>query len=189
MSASDLTRAPSAGAGRTRDRRGLSLVEVLVSTSLLGLLMAAILSSFVFLLQGEQSLANYNTMNADARTLLELLGRDAKSATTVTNFTATSLTLVVPTNTSGGTQEVTYEYDAANRSCVRLAGGATRTLVPNVTTLSFRYLNGNNAVTTSLAELKQVQLSLRIVRRVSSSSNSQYVISAQYTLRAKRTAY
>lgn len=174
---------------RRRARRGLTLIEVLVATSLLGLLLSAVLSSFVFLLQGEQSLGNYNSMNAEARQLLELLGRDAKSASSVTNFTATSLTLVVPTNTSGGTQEVTYELDAATNSCVRIAGGQTRSLVPNVTSFAFRYLNGNNVVTSSLVELKQVQLSLRMVRRVSSSSNSQYVVSAQYTLRAKSTAY
>jgi prepilin-type N-terminal cleavage/methylation domain-containing protein len=169
--------------------RGLTLIEVLLSTSLLGLLMSAVLSSFVFLLQGEQSLGNYNAMNSEARALLEMLGRDSKSAVDVTNFTATSLTLVVPVDTSGGTQEVTYELDAATDTCVRIAGGQTRALVPNVTSFNFRYLNGNNVITASLAELKQVQLSLRMVRRVSSSSNSQYVISAQYTLRAKPTAH
>ncbi len=174
---------------RRRAARGLTIIEVLVSTSLLGLLMTAVLSSFVFLVQGEQSLANYNTMNADARELLELLSRDAKSATGVTNFTATSLTLTVPVNTSGGTQEVTYEFDPASDRCVREAGGTERTLVRNVTAFNFRYLNSNNAVTASLVELKQVQLSLRIVRRVSFTSTSQYVISAQYTLRAKPTAH
>jgi len=172
-----------------RSRRGLTLTEVLVASSLIGILMSAVLSSFVFLLQGEQSLGNYSAMNSSARGLLELLGRDAKSAISVTNFTATSLTMVVPTNTTGGTQQVTYELDAANNTCVRIAGGTTRTLVTDVTEFSFRYLNSNNVVTNSLAELKQVQLSLRMVRRVSSSSNSQYVISAQYTLRAKPTAY
>lgn len=182
MSASEQTAA-------RRAQRGLTLIEVLMSTSLLGLLMTAVLSSFVFLVQGEQSLANYNSMNADARELLELLSRDAKSATDVTNFTATSLTLTVPVNTSGGTQDVTYEFDAATDTCVREAGGTERTLVRNVSGFTFRYLNSNNAVTTSLAELKQVQLSLRIVRRVSFTSNSQYVISAQYTLRAKPTAH
>ncbi|MBA4136273.1 MAG: hypothetical protein C0518_03030 [Opitutus sp.] len=174
---------------RRRPHRGLTIVEVLVSTSLLGMLMAAVLSSFVFLMQGEQSIANYNSMNADARELLELLSRDAKSATTVTNFTATSLTLTVPLNTSGGTQDVTYEFDAATDSCIREVGGVRRTVVPNIGSFSFRYLNSNNSVTASLAELKQVQLSMRIVRRVSFSSNSQYVISAQYTLRAKPTAH
>ena len=72
---------------------------------------------------------------------------------------------------------------------VREAGGNTTTLVADVTSFAFRYLNSNNATTTSLAELKQVQLSLRITRKVSLATTSQYVISAQYTLRAKPTAH
>ena len=184
MSASEpqspLRRAPLAG---------LTLVEVIVAMTLLGLLMTAVLSSFVFILRGERSLANYTEMNSEARMMLELLGRDAKSAVAVTNFTVTSLTLVVPTNTSGGTTEVTYEFDAAADSLVRETGGQTTTLVEDVEDFAFRYLNSNNVVTSSLAELKQVQLSLRILRTVSRASTSQYVISAQYTLRAKPTAH
>ena len=168
---------------------GLTLVEVIVAMTLLGLLIAAVLSSFIFILRGERSLANYTEMNAEARGMLELLGRDAKSAVAVTNFTATSLTLVVPTTTGGATTEVTYEFDAAADSLVREIGGQTTTLVKDVSDFAFRYLNSNNVVTTSLAELKQVQLSLRILRNVSQASTSQYVISAQYTLRAKPTAH
>lgn len=183
MSASDRLRSRRARAA------GLTLVEVIVATTLFGLLIAAVLSSFVFILRSERSLANYTEMNAEARGMLELLGRDAKSAVAVTNFTATRLTLVVPTNTSGGTAEVTYELDAAAGRLVRATGGQATTLVGDVGDLVFRYLNSNNAVTTSLAELKQVQLSLRILRQVSRASTSQHVISAQYTLRAKPTAH
>lgn len=172
-----------------RRSAGLTLIEVLVSTGLLGTLMAAVLSSFVFMLRGEQSLANYTTMNSEARQLLELMSRDAKSAVAVTNFTSTSLTLTVPSNKSGGTTDVTYEFDAGTNSFIREIGGATRTLVSDVDSFAFRYLNSQNSVTTSLAELKQVQLSLRIVRTVSLATTSQYVISAQYTLRAKPTAH
>lgn len=172
-----------------RSTTGLTLVEVLVATGLLGTLMAAVLSSFVFMLRGEQSLANYTTMNAEARDLLELLSRDAKSAVAVTNFTATSLTLTVPRNKTGGTTDVTYEFDGGTNSFIREATGSTTTLVRDVSTFSFRYLNSQNSVTNSLAELKQVQLSLRIVRKVSLATTSQYVISAQYTLRAKPTAH
>ena len=168
---------------------GLSLVEVLVATTLLGLLMTAVLSSFVFLLRGQTSLANYAAMNADSRKLLELLARDTRSATAVTNFTSTSLTLTVPLNTAGTTQDVTYEFDAAAGSFVREIAGATTTLATGVDGFSFRYFNSNNATTSSLAELKQVQLSLRLVRSIAFAYASQYVISAQYTLRAKPTAH
>ncbi|MBI2514150.1 MAG: prepilin-type N-terminal cleavage/methylation domain-containing protein [Opitutae bacterium] len=174
---------------RRDSRAGLSLVEVLVATTLLGILMTAVMSSFVFMLRGQTSLTNYASMNSDSRALLELLSRDAKSATAVTNFTTTSLTLSVPQNTSGTTQDVTYEYDAAAKSLVRETGGTSTTLVSSVDSFSFRYFNSNNATTTSLAELKQVQLSLRIVRSIAFAYSSQYVISAQYTLRAKPTAH
>lgn len=174
---------------RRDPRAGLSLVEVLIATTLLGILMTAVMSSFVFMLRGQTSLANYATMNADSRKLLELLSRDAKSATTVTNFTTTSITFTVPQNTSGATQDVTYEYDAAARSFVREAGGVTTTLATGVDSFVFRYFNSNNVATTSLAELKQVQLSLRLVRSIAFAYSSQYVISAQYTLRAKPTAH
>jgi Tfp pilus assembly protein PilW len=174
---------------RPNRKAGLTLVEVMVATGLLGTLMAAVLSSFVFMLRGEQSLANYTTMNSEARELLELMSRDAKSAVAVTNFTANSLTLTVPLNKAGGTTDVTYEFDAGTNSFIREANGGTQTLVRDVSAFSFRYLNSQNSVTTSLVELKQVQLSLRIVRTVSLATTSQYVISAQYTLRAKPTAH
>ncbi|MDD3180961.1 MAG: prepilin-type N-terminal cleavage/methylation domain-containing protein [Opitutaceae bacterium] len=169
---------------------GLTLVEVMISMTLLGLLMSAVLSSFIFILRGEQSLANYNTMNAEARTLLELLGRDSRSATDVTNFSASSLTLVVPQDTSGNTQEITYEYDGSNGVLFRQVGSATeRILIRDITSFNFNYFNGHRDATTSLAELKQVQLTLRITKEVSQAATSQYVISAQYTLRAKPTSH
>lgn len=184
MSASENRRIP-----RCADTRGLSLVEVLVATTLLGLLLTAVVGSYVFLLRGQQSLHHYAEMNADSRALLELLSRDAKSATAVTNFTSTSLTLTVPQDTAGHTVDVTYEFDAAAGSFIREAGGTTTTLATGVESLGFRYFNSNNAATTSLAELKQVQLSLRLVRAIAFAYSSQYVISAQYTLRAKPTAH
>lgn len=172
-----------------RRRAALTLVEVLVAVTLLGLLMSAVLSSYVFLLRGQHSLAHYTTMNSDARALLEVLSRDLKSAVGVTNFTATSLTLVVPQDTAGATAEVTYEYDSIEGTFTREVGGAVRPLASGVVSLGFTYLNGNNVVTNSLVELKQVQLTLRLERAVALALTSQHVISAQYTLRAKRTTY
>ena len=63
------------------------------------------------------------------------------------------------------------------------------TLARDVHTFAFFYANGNNVETASLVEVKQVQLSLRILRLVASSITSEYVISAQFTMRAKSTAH
>ena len=149
-----------------RRRRGFSLVELLISLGLVMLLTLALLTSYVFIARGDRSLANYGEMNAQARKLLEQLGRDLRSATDVTNFTATSLSLTVPTNVA-----------------------ATATYARDVQVFAFYYTNSNNVQTTSLVQVKQVQLSLRMLRLVASSVTSEYVISAQFTMRAKSTSH
>lgn len=169
--------------------RGFTLVEVMVATSLAAMLSAAILSSFIFILRAERSLANYAEMNTQARRLLEQLGRDARSATDVSNTTATSITMSVPSNLSGGVQDVTYTYDASAGTISRQIGGTSTVLVKNVNTLTFNFLNSSNTATSSLLELKQMQVSLRILRTVQQATTSEYVISAQYTLRSKAVAH
>ncbi len=154
------------------------------------LLTLALLTSYVFIARGDRSLQNYGDMNAQARKLLEKLGADLRGATDVTNFTATSLTLTVPTNLAGTTtQDVVWDYDSAGGTVTRQDTTSTKTFARDVQTFAFYYANGNNVETTSLVEVKQVQLSLRMLRLVASSLTSEYVISAQFTMRAKSTTH
>jgi type II secretory pathway pseudopilin PulG len=174
-----------------RRARAFSLVELLISLTLVMLLTLALLTSYVFIARGDRSLQNYGDMNAQARKLLERLGEDLRAATDVTDFTASSLTLTVPTNTTATTTEdVTWDYNSVDGSVTRQAGtSAPSTLARDVQTFAFYYANGNNVETTSLVEVKQVQLSMRMLRLVASSVTSEYVISAQFTMRAKSTSH
>jgi type II secretory pathway pseudopilin PulG len=169
---------------------GFSLVELMISLSLIMLLTLALLTSFVFIARGDRSLQNYGEMNAQARVMLEKLGEDLRAATDVTNFTATSLSLVVPTNTlATATEDVTWEFDTVSDTVTREDTAGTKLMARDVETFAFYYANGNNVQTASLVEVKQVQLSLRMLRLVASTVTSEYVISAQFTMRAKSTAH
>lgn len=175
---------------RRRSPRGFSLVELLISLSLVMMLTLALLTSYVFIARGDRSLTNYGEMNAQARKLLEQLGGDLRAATDVTNFTSTSLALTVPTNVNAtATQDIVWDYDPATKIVTRQSSSGTAILARDVEIFSFYYANSNNVQTTSLVEVKQVQLSMRIVRLVASSITSEYVISAQFTMRAKSTAH
>ncbi len=176
---------------RRGDRRsGFTLVELLISLGLMMMLTLALLTSFVFIARGDRSLSNYGEMNAQARLMLERLGSDLRSATDVTNFSATSLTLTVPTNPAvTAVQDVIWTYDSYSRTVTREDSSSTTTYARDVETFAFYYANGNNVETTSLVEVKQVQLSLRLVRLVASTITSEYVISTQFTMRAKSTTY
>ena len=78
---------------------GFSLVELMISMSLIMLLTLALITSFTFVARGDRSLQNYGEMNTQARRLLEQLGRDLRSATDVTDFTASELSLGEPKST------------------------------------------------------------------------------------------
>src|SRR5262245_40396907 len=97
----------------SRRRAGFSLVELLISLSLVMMLTLALLSSYVFIARGDQSLANYGEMNAKARALLDRFSIDVRSATSVTACSTTSITLSVPTNPDGSTtQDVLWDYNS-----------------------------------------------------------------------------
>ncbi len=176
---------------RTRDRRsGFTLVEMLISTSLMMMLTLALLTSFTFIARGDRSLTNYGDMNAQARLMLEKLGSDLRSATDVTNFSETLLTLTVPSNPAvTSTQDVVWSYNAGTQQVTRQDTISTTIYAADVQTFAFYYANGNNVQTTSLVEVKQVQLSLRMLRLVAGTVTSEYVISTQFTMRAKSTTH
>jgi type II secretory pathway pseudopilin PulG len=95
---------------RPRTSPGFTLVEVLISASLAAAVMAAVLSSFVFLGRNLARLANYHTLEAKGQEALVQLRLDfglARSVKAGTTPTATSVTLQLPAG------EVTYTYDGA----------------------------------------------------------------------------
>lgn len=175
---------------RPRRRRAFTLVEMLISLTLVMLLTLALLTSYVFIARGERSLVNYGEMNAQARKMLDLLGDDLRMARDVTNFTSTSLSLKLPTSLTDttATQTVTWDYVSASGTVTRTVGATVTTLAKDVNSFSFYYTNNSNAVTTSLVEVKQVQLAMRMQRLVASAITSEYVISAQFTMRSKKTS-
>ena len=87
------------------------------------------------------------------------------------------------------TQDVTWDYDPVNATVTRETTSGTVTMARDVNTFSLYYANGSNVETASLVEVKQVQLSLRMLRLVAGTVTSEYVISAQFTMRAKSTAH
>ena len=129
-------------------RRGFTITEVLIASSMAAILMAAVLSSFVFLGRNLARLASYQALESEARKALAYLRQDlalARSVKNGTSPTTATVTLVLP----GG--DVTYTYDSGNRRLRRQAtfGANTDfTLLKNgsceCTSFAFGYFTTNN---------------------------------------------
>ena len=89
-----------------RRHRGFTLAEVLVSTALAGMLLLAMLSTYLYLGRNLTKLANLQVLEEKSRIALGFINRDLQMASSVSAPTSSGVVLTFP---SGGT--VTYIYN------------------------------------------------------------------------------
>jgi prepilin-type N-terminal cleavage/methylation domain-containing protein len=182
---------------RRRDprRRGFSLVELMISAALSGMILAGVLSAFLFLGRSGANIQNYNDMEAQARKALEVFAEDTRQASSVTWNSDVSLTMIV----DGA--NVTYAYSSTSNSFTRVVGSTKTTLLTGIipptsgnpffraytiTGTEITDFSTAAARTTANNTTKQVQISLRASRTtttVSTATNT--VLSARFVLRNK----
>lgn len=169
--------------------RGFTLVEVMIGATLSSFVLAAVLSTFLFLGRSGANIRNYTDMETQARKALEQFAEDTRQASAVTWASSTSVTLVV------NSTNIVYSY--ASNSLTRTAAGTSTTLLSGITAFSFLAytINGTaitdfstaTARTTANSTTKQIQISLSAARSsqtVATATN--IVLSARYVMRNKR---
>ncbi|HVZ66147.1 MAG TPA: hypothetical protein VG936_16385 [Lacunisphaera sp.] len=171
--------------------RGFTLVEIMIGAGLAAFLLAAVLSTFLFMGRSGANLRNYSDMEAQARTALELFAEDSRQASSITWNSNSSVTLSVIG------VSVTYAYDSSAGTFSRTASGSTRKLITGITSGTFTFtaynVNGTSLslasasdCTASSASTKQIQISLQASRTnttVVAATNT--VLSARFILRNK----
>jgi prepilin-type N-terminal cleavage/methylation domain-containing protein len=184
---------------RPGGRRGFTLTELIVATSLSGILLVAVLSSVLLISRSGYLLNNYVQMEHEARHALEAFAVDARVTQDVVWHRAsassplTGITLVAPDGTS-----VRYTYDAANGTLTRNAASGSKVLVSGIQSLTFTAYRYDDAAglqaippaSSTDAQIngltKMLQISLSSVRtRVTLADSTNNVVSARYVLRNK----
>ncbi len=163
----------------------------MVGATLASFILAAVLSSFLFLGRSGANLRNYSDMESQSRKALEQFAEDVRQASAISWTSNVNLTLTV------NSASIAYYYDSASGNFYRRTSTATTALISGITSGTFVFkpynVAGNLLPLTSAAELtaagsstKQLQISLeasRTTRTVASATN--LVLSARYILRNK----
>lgn len=188
--------------GRVRTA-GFSLAEVLIATTLSAFVLAAVMSTFLFLGRTGLRAQDLSELETQVRRGLETFAQEARLATDVRWNGTQSVTLTLPAGSPAPL--VTYAYDADRSSATyrtfyRVEGNAAsgaprRVLMRNLATdFTFkRYKLEQNGVADNTAandlETKQLQIVLRAERTHQTTAGaSQSVASARYVLRNKRVS-
>lgn len=181
------------------------MVELLVSTSLAAIVLAAVLSSVLMINRSGYLLNNYIEMEKQARNALETFAIDARMTenvewTRTSDGTLVGITLIPPDN-----KKITYTYHSTGTKAGTLerrdeTTDEERTLVSGIQSLAFtayKYseatglaaINPSIAVTSDTLlknDTKMVQISLSALRTRSTLADAtNNVVSARYVLRNK----
>lgn len=187
---------------RPRGPRGFTLVEVMVAAGLSTLVLAGVLSAFLFIGRTGFSASGYSEMEAQVRRGFDTFANDARMASDIRWNGSQSVTLTLPTVTNA-TRQVTYAYDPAaagpTAQCFYRQAGAADSAAPRrilvrgvAADFSFaRYKLAQDGVTDNAAandlETKLVQINLRVARAgMTVGATTQSARSARYLLRNKR---
>lgn len=192
-------------------RRGFTLVELLVAVSLSVTLLAVIYSTFLVLAKGAVGVGNYSEMSQQSRIALDVFSNDARAANGLIvaskaqdggNVVSTSgLTFTYPDYLdSGGAQtEVAYVYTAPSggdsgfltRAETYSGTTTSRVVLQDMNSFKLKFFQAPGASFSATAGpvasvdswAKSIQLDAELKRKVVTTDNTDYIISARFMMR------
>ncbi len=170
--------------------RGFTLVELMVAMAVGGIVMAAVMTSFLSQHRSYLAQDNVVEMQQNARVSMDMLTRDIRSAGFDPNNLGAGITIAAPNNLvftreddlpANGTETVAYSlFDAftftvppsndglVDDLALQLTSAAgvsagRQVVAENISQLEFRYLDEDGNVTANLADIRAIQISILAV--------------------------
>lgn len=183
------------GPGMTRSGfAAFTLVEIMLSLTILGFVVGSIMATFLSFSKSVRSVGHYSEMNQDSRYALETFARDVRAAEDVTLASTNELNLVLPSTTPYDGRQIRYEFDplmAVFSRVERDSGGneiGSTILLDGVNEFALSYydpLGAELALSTPslLLSVKGVQLEAEMLREILTTEATDFVISARFMMR------
>lgn len=137
------------------DPAGFTLIEVMISMSLALIVMAAMMSTFLYLGRNLNRLANQHRLESAGRLTLSQFARDARQAEAASSVADASDPTTKPTDSAvkfwniatpgGGVTNVSYTYNSAGRTLTRSdsASGTSKVVLEHIQYFDLNYFNAS----------------------------------------------
>jgi prepilin-type N-terminal cleavage/methylation domain-containing protein len=171
-------------------RRAFTLVEVLVTMAIGGIVMAALASMVLYTARSFATISNYVDLDDRSRTALDILTRDIRQVNSVSTFASNSVTFVDFDNA-----ELTFTFDPNTHTLTRIKGNERKELLSECDQLTFGMFQRTTATnsyelisSTAEAEGKAISISWTCSRKILGSKvNTESVQTARVIIRKQRT--
>jgi Tfp pilus assembly protein PilE len=173
---------------------GFTIAELVVATTISGIVLASMVGTFLTFAVGARSIGAYTDMSKDSRVVLENFARDMRAAEDVKQATTSTLEVVFPETSFYSGSSVTYDYDKDAKVLFRIEEDSSgkeisnELLLEGVEQFTFSYfdpLAAELSVNTAsiLLSVKSVQIDAEMLRNISRSEATDYIISARFMMR------
>lgn len=173
---------------------GFTIAELIVATAISGLVLASMVGTFLTFAVGARSIGAYTDMSKDSRVVLEYFARDMRAAEDVTRANASTLAVKFPDTGFYSESLVIYDYDKDAKLLFRIEEDSSgnelsnEVLLEGVEQFVFSYFDplGNSlSVNTAsiLLSVKSVQIDAEMLRDISRTEATDYIISARFMMR------
>jgi hypothetical protein len=134
MNVTSIQNAPAAA----RNRRAMTLMDVLIAVTITTILFAAIGTLAVSTARSFVALGNYGDLDRASRDALDVLSRDVRQSRAVTAYTPKQISLLANDNST-----LTYTYDPSTGNFTRQSGAQTKVLLSQCDYLNFNIYQRN----------------------------------------------
>jgi prepilin-type N-terminal cleavage/methylation domain-containing protein len=175
---------------RFDERRGFTIVELLVATGISSFVLVAVLATMLQLVRSSTRVTQYAEMDTQVRRTFEQLGVDVKAASAFTYNSASNITVTVA-ESDGTSSQFTYAWDSATKIFYRVAGADSASvtgrvkLMTGVNSLAFTRLTTSGGAATTDNATKRVKISLTVKRTATGAASSSSTVATSFVLRNK----
>lgn len=165
------------------DKKGFTLVEVIITMGLLTMIIAVGLTAITFISQSSAALTNYSIMSTTGRQALEILARDLRMGYNINEATTSKLDFDVY-GKAGTTNNVIYTYNPDEEVLYRsIDGSNAEEVMEDLSSFNFNYYNLRRESTTAKISIKEVQIEGLLKRNALAIYNTNHIISARFMMR------